>query len=122
MPHSERVLTVSRHWVETLTRLKRVRGYGSPSNYRHLDNLKLATRKIYKVSVCRFEFVFTDLNEIREYIEYYSSKTHPSTRAYVGAADHWEVQTRFTSLPRSLMNNHNRPRVLMGKGSGLVLT
>ncbi|MEM9345350.1 MAG: hypothetical protein AAGB26_01910 [Planctomycetota bacterium] len=110
---------MSRHWIEQLSRDKGARGYGHPDNYKEMDRLIFERCVLYKVYVCNFEFEFPVLEEIEEYIDYFSQKTHPSSRVDIGAADHWEAQTRFSRLPLRLLNNHNRPLVLKALQSAL---
>ena len=63
------------------------------------------------VEVCKFTFRFSSIREIEEYIEYFSTKVHPSTRSS-DFMDHYDAQTKFTRLPGAIKSGHNRERVL----------
>ena len=75
--------------------------------------ITLSARMTYCVEVCSFTFRFSDMEEIQEYIQYFSEKTHDSTRAKkTYDFDHYDAQTKFTRLPMQLESNQKRPRVL----------
>jgi len=67
----------------------------------------------YCVEVCNFTFKFSNKEEIQEYIDYFSSKTHPSTRVEkTNHFYHYDAQTKFTRLPMKLKSNQKRPKVI----------
>ncbi len=77
---------------------------------------------LYFAEVCGFVFQFRKLEEIQEYIDYYTFKVHPSSRTldkvpflYAGRysiGDHWERQTNFDELPLYLQAEGKRQQVL----------
>ena len=76
-----------------------------------IDNLVCPVS--YCVRVCGFTFKFSCIEEIQEYIEYFSEKTHDSTRVKeTYLFDHYDAQTKFTRLPMQLKSNQKRPKVL----------
>jgi hypothetical protein len=73
---------------------------------------------LYFVLVCGFTFRFGRLDEIQEYIDFYSMKILPSSRrpahdpeSGLFAGDHWERQTRFDRLPLYLREESKRKEV-----------
>ncbi|EAQ66705.1 hypothetical protein MED121_12295 [Marinomonas sp. MED121] len=84
-----------------------------------IDNLVCPI--IYCVEVCKFTFRFSSKEEIIEYIDYFSSKNHSSTRIFFNRNDdHYDAQTKFTRLPAGLNSNHNRPKVLKALEKAIV--
>ena len=75
---------------------------------------------IYFVQVCSFTFTFASVEQIAEYLQYYSHKIKPSSRGpeYGGwperrwAGDHWERQSRFAQLPLYLSSEPKRQKVV----------
>ena len=75
---------------------------------------------LYFVEVCGFTFKFRKLEEIEEYIGFYSLKLHPSSRTsdelpnfgLFSLGDHWERQTKFNELPLYLREERKRQKVL----------
>lgn len=65
---------MSRHWVRPET------------------NATFETRVRYFVEVCRFTFQFQTLNRVQEYLEFFSAKTHPSSRRDVRAQVREDLQ------------------------------
>lgn len=76
---------------------------------------KVYTRPAYYnrlvVEACGFKFVFGNVNEIQEYIDWYSKKVHPSTRSS-NFMDHNDAQSKFCRLPGYIKSGHKRERVL----------
>ena len=84
---------------------------------------KLAPREVILVRVASFTFRFTTTKQLRECIEYYEKKTHPSSRipAKVIAANlgpdwrklrGWDVERWFERLPMYLLKESKRQKVL----------
>ena len=84
---------------------------------------KLAPREVILVQVASFTFRFTTTKQLRDCIEYYERKTHPSSRmsAKAIAADigpdwrewrSWEVERWFERLPMYLLEEPKRQKVL----------
>jgi hypothetical protein len=67
---------------------------------------------VYFVRVCSFTFEFQSMEQIEGCLEYYSRKTHPSSRLRIGAADPWEMQRWFERLPMYLLEEPKRQRVV----------
>jgi hypothetical protein len=83
----------------------------------------LAPREVVLVRVASFTFRFTTTKQLRDCIEYYERKTHPTSRlsAKVIAADigpdwrelrSWEVERWFERLPMYLLEGPKRQKVL----------
>ena len=83
----------------------------------------LAPREVILVRVASFTFRFTATKQLRECIEYYEQKTHPTSRisAKAIAADigpdwrelrSWEVERWFERLPMYLLEEPKRQKVL----------
>jgi hypothetical protein len=64
------------------------------------------------VSVCSFIFEFHSIKQIEVCLEFYSFKNHPSNRADIGSADHWECQRWFEQLPMYLLEEPKRKKVV----------
>jgi hypothetical protein len=108
---------VARIWKERLTK------FGTAN---------LAPREIVLVRVASFTFRFTTTKQLRECIEYYEQKTHPSSRipAKVIAADlgpdwrelrGWDVERWFERLPMYLLEEPKREKVLKALHKTLLL-
>jgi hypothetical protein len=91
-----------------------------------------AAREVVLVSVASFTFRFTKTKQLRECIEYYERKTHPSSRvsAKAIAADigpdwrelrSWEVERWFERLPMYLLEEPKRQKVLKALHKTLAL-
>lgn len=72
----------------------------------------------YCIQVCGFTFVFNRVSDIQEYVEFFSRKTHPSSRTPAIAppgyslGSHWERQTKFDELPLYLQAEGKRQQVV----------
>jgi hypothetical protein len=64
------------------------------------------------VHVAAFTFHFFSVAQVRDCLAYYSQKVHPSSRAPLGAADHWELQRWFERLPMYLLEEPKRVKVI----------
>ena len=79
------------------------------------------------VTVCGFTFHFTSREQLAEAIEFYSRKTHPSSRLpsvngkwnYPAYGDHEEAQRWFERVPLKLQREGNRQKVLAALKSAL---
>jgi len=98
---------VARIWKERLT---------------NFGTANLAAREVILVRVASFTFRFTTTKQLRECIEYYEKKNHPSSRisAKVIAADlgpdwrelrGWDVERWFERLPMYLLEEPKREKV-----------
>ena len=77
---------------------------------------------LYLVEVCGFVFQFRKLEEIQDYIDFYTLKIHRSSRTSdkvrfldsgrYSIGDHWERQTKFDKLPLYLQAEEKRQQVL----------
>lgn len=114
---SATLFIVARIWKEKLTT------FGTTN---------LAPREVVLVSVASFTFRFTTTKQLRECIEYYERKTHPSSRvsAKAIAADigpdwrelrSWEVERWFERLPMYLLEEPKRQKVLKALHKTLAL-
>ena len=108
---------MARIWKEKLTRV---------------GAANLAPRDVILVRVASFTFRFTTTKQLKECIDYYERKTHPSSRMPAGeiAADlgpdwrelrSWEVERWFERLPMYLLEEPKRQKVLKALRETLVL-
>ena len=74
------------------------------------DNLREAW--VYFAHECNFTFIFMNLDQVEDCLDYFSKKIHPSTKTDIGAADHWEMQRWFERLPGQLKSEKNRLKIL----------
>lgn len=92
----------------------------------------LAPREVVLVRVASFTFRFTTTKQLRDCIEYYEQKTHPTSRisAKTIAADigpdwrelrSWEVERWFERLPMYLLEEPKRQKVLKALHKTLAL-
>ena len=99
---------VARIWKERLTAL---------------GTAHLAPREVILVRVASFTFRFTTAKQLRDCIEYYEQKIHPTSRisAQTISADigpdwrelrSWEVERWFERLPMYLLEEPKRQKVL----------
>ena len=95
-------------------------------------SVELEPREVVLVRVASFTFRFTTLKQLRECIDYYERKTHPSSRipAKAIAADigpdwrelrSWEVERWFERLPMYLLEEPKRQKVLKALHKTLAL-
>ena len=64
------------------------------------------------IEISKYKLEFLSLNQLQAAISYFGSKTHPSSRLNASGGDHWEFQSWVSRLPKGIINNHNRERVL----------
>lgn len=116
-PSRATLCIVARIWKERLTT------FGTAN---------LAPREVILVRVASFTFRFTTTKQLRECIDYYEQKTHPSSRipANAIAADigpdwrdlrSWEVERWFERLPMYLLEESKRQKVLKALHKTLAL-
>jgi len=68
---------------------------------------------VYFVHVCSFQFTFTSVAQISEYLTHFSHELKPSNRwADSPDADHLERQSRFAKLPLFLWEEPKRRKVV----------
>ena len=70
------------------------------------------THWIYFAEEAGFTFEFMSLDQARECLLYFEERLHPSSRVFIGAADHWEVQRWFDRIPGHLKSDRDRPDVV----------
>jgi len=87
----------------------------------HLRAPSLIPRNVLMVSVASFTFQFFTEQQLRDCLEYFSRKTHPSSRVTIGAADHWEAQRWFERLPMHLLEDPKRLKVISALSEALRL-
>ena len=114
---SAKLPIVARIWKEKLT---------------NFGTANLVPREVVLVRVASFTFRFTTTKQLRDCIEYYERKTHPSSRvpAKAIAADigpdwrelrSWEVERWFERLPMYLLEEPKRQKVLKALHKTLTL-
>jgi hypothetical protein len=64
------------------------------------------------VRVCSFTFAFMSVEEVQEYLDYYSKKIHPSSARPALPKSGWEYQTQFERLPFYLREEPKRQQVV----------
>jgi hypothetical protein len=72
---------------------------------------------VWQVKVCSFTFSFTAMEQLDACLDYFSKKIHPSSRingSQFGGADHWELQRWFERLPKYLLEEPKRLKVIRG--------
>ncbi|MFC4310868.1 hypothetical protein ACFPN2_17365 [Steroidobacter flavus] len=84
---------------------------------KHLDyaadpHESLRTHWVYFAEVAGFTFEFMSLDQARECLRYFEQRLHPSTRADIGSAYHWEMQQWYERIPGYLKSDRNRPEVV----------
>jgi hypothetical protein len=99
---------------------------GPPFEYwggdQHRQNARsLVVKNVLMVHVASFTFHFFSIEQIRDCLEYYEKKTHPSSRLSTGGADHWEMQRWFERLPMYLLEEPRRAKVVKALGRALAL-
>ena len=77
-----------------------------------IDSDPIAPSWVYFVRVCSFTFSFRSLEQIQEYLDYFSQKVHPSSADRQDSADHWERQSFFDQLPLYLFEEPKRQKVV----------
>ena len=68
----------------------------------------------------RYRLEFLSVVQLETAIDYFRSKTHPSTRMNASGGSHWEFQPWHCRLPPGVGNSKNRPRVLKALKAALV--
>jgi len=113
---------MARHWKEKLDPSKHrdfMRGYqdagGLPAEFPH-DNLIHAWA--YFVEVAGFTFQFVSPVQIREALEHFERKIHPSTREQNNGSEHY-WQPWYSRLPPGLNASSKRTKVVRALGSAL---
>jgi hypothetical protein len=92
----------------------------------------LLPRDVIVVQVATFSFKFRSIRQLKECIQYYEAKTHPSSRipAKKLATDlgegwreqrGWEVERWFERLPMYLLEEPKRQKVLKALSKALKL-
>jgi hypothetical protein len=69
-------------------------------------------KNVMLVSVASFTFQFFSTQQLRECLEFYQRKTHPSSRLDVRGGSHWEFQQWFDRLPMYLLEDAKRQKVV----------
>jgi hypothetical protein len=113
---------VARIWTETY----RPEKHSAPAKYAgslndHYRAPSLLPKDVLLVNVASFTFRFLTTQQLRECLAYFNSKTHPSSRVAIGAADHWEVQRWFEQLPMYLLEEPKRRKVVAALSEALKL-
>jgi hypothetical protein len=73
---------------------------------------------VWRVKVCSFTFTFDSIEQLEQYLDYYSGKIHPTSRIpreelpnYGG--DQGETQRWFERLPMYLLEEPKRKKVVV---------
>ncbi len=67
---------------------------------------------VYFVRVCSFTFSFDSVEQIQEYLDYFSKRIQPSSAMPNVPQSGWEYQTRFDELPLYLREEAKRQKVI----------
>ncbi len=126
---------MSRIWTESyLPENSEVKDVNSPIG-------KVLARKMYFVEVCSFQFQFDSLNQIKEVLQYFEQKLHPSSRlpdkewletearqnpknyrrniANFIAAEHDLIQRWYERLPMWLYEEPRRKKIVKALNQAL---
>lgn len=108
---------MSKHWKETYTQ-EAAEAVGIHHREGSLVLGDTDAKWIYYVRVCGFTFGFFSLDMIRQYIDYFSRKTLPTSRFFGAspfsdgpAASVGDGQSPFERLPGHLRHKSKRERV-----------
>lgn len=100
---------MSKHWKEPLD-LERHRDHHHAGGWR--ERAPDGQRFSFFVRVVSFTFEFTSLDQLRDTIELFARKTHPSSREVVCEHEKGEWQAWHERLPASVLKGSRRGRVL----------
>jgi hypothetical protein len=105
---------MSRHWREKFDADKHrdymvITDSGGVPVARPADNLR--SSYVYFVTVCGFTFQFLSLDQIRECLDFFSEKIHPSSRFRSSPLSHW-YHAWHERLPQTLFEEAKRSRVI----------
>lgn len=75
-----------------------------------MDNL--VPQFAYFVRVCDFTFEFVSIEEMEQYLDYYSIKILPSSRKEIFEPEKGEWQSKFERLPLYLREESKRLKVV----------
>jgi len=107
--HNDRVAKI---WVE------RLEGSGVPIDYwGHIPTSddgagNLIPGNMMMVAVASFTFRFVSTDQLKDCLDYYQRKTHPSSMCPIGAMGHWDAQRWFERLPMYLLEAPKRAKVV----------
>jgi len=100
---------MARIWKQPYREVAKDRLHLFVPGYRRLE----PSEWVYFVHVCSFQFTFTSVEQIGEYLTHYSHSMKPSNRwSDSTGADHWERQSRFAKLPLYLWEEPKRRKVV----------
>jgi len=74
------------------------------------DNIR--NEWVYFVEACGFTFQFISILQLNECLAYFETKNPGSTKEFIDAADHWEVQRLYERLPLYLREESKRIKVV----------
>lgn len=85
----------------------------------------IETRWIYFVKECSFIFEFHSINQIKECLNYYSLKVHPSSiipykELHLHGGDQSETQRWFERLPMKLLKESKRGKIKKALSKALI--
>jgi hypothetical protein len=112
---------MSRHWKERLDPEKH-QDYMSGSMVLNVEPSKdnLIERWAYLVRVCGFTFHFVSVSQVRECLDHFSRKIHPSGRYdKLPPGSHW-YHPWYERLPMWLFEESKRVRVVMALRQALA--
>ena len=108
---------MAKAWKEELDWTRHQNKMDAPVDRR--PDVSFVPKWVFFVRVCSFTFEFHTIAQIADCLGYYSQKIHPSSRADLGSADHWEAQRWFERLPMYLMEEAKRQQVVKALDSAL---
>ncbi|WP_148261963.1 hypothetical protein [Methylomonas methanica] len=109
---------MSKHWIEKYNELKHQnKMWGEGINPPKNRNNELDPYNVYFVRECGFTFEFHTLEQMLACKKHFSRKIQPSTRIpeselWNYSGDHSEMQRWFEKLPKGLVSNKQRPKIL----------
>ena len=109
---------MSKHWVEKYDELKhRNKMWGEGINPPENRDNKLAPYNVYFVRECGFTFEFHSIQQLVAFKEHFSRKIQSSTlipenELWKYGGDHSEMQRWFERLPKGLVSNQKRTKIV----------
>ncbi|HBE70131.1 MAG TPA: hypothetical protein DDW52_18440 [Planctomycetaceae bacterium] len=107
---------MARHWSEKLDPERHVDVMGAASyfggaNIEPAKSPNLDHRRMYFVAVAGFTFQFVSLEQLRECLEWFRQKIHPSSRLPNVTLEHY-WQRWYERLPKGLTKEPKRQKIV----------
>ena len=108
------ITNMARIWIEPYNAQSGppIEYWGRTDSAAHYRAPTLVPMNVLFVNVASFTFRFFCEQQVRDCLDYYEKRTHPSSRLAIGSADHWEAQRWFERLPMFLLEEPKRLKVV----------